>query len=128
MKNVFFLCLLYMCLILTGCNTSTEFTTEKPGNYDDNTKNENFDYDDFDISSLYGTWESNRGLPVVINNDGTAESPSAKLEGTYNIEGDSLKIYWSKTNRTEIWKIKNNDGKMTLEYGEEPLVAIYEKE
>lgn len=134
MKKIVILCIASF-ILLTGCNgntftqssgietpISTQKTTEETSLENDNNSV------NFDASDLYGTWSSNKGTPIHFNIDGTAESISANMKGDYTINGNTLKIYWSKTDRTEIWKIKESDGKITLEYGEAPLVAIYEKE
>ena len=127
MKKIFLIVCLASFISLTGCGNSDknvappdlEIATEAPE--EDNAAT-------IDASELSGTWKADRGAPLRFNNDGTVEGTAASITGEYSINGNELEIYWPKNDRTEIYKINESGGKITLVYGEGSLTCTYEKE
>lgn len=135
MKKIFLTVCLASFISLTGCVNSdkevappdVEISTDAPEEVATEIPEED-DSATIDASELSGTWKAPNGAPLRFDANGTAESVTAKTQGEYTINGNELEIYWPKNDRTEIYKINESGGKITLVYGEGSFTCTYEKE
>ncbi|MBE7036018.1 MAG: hypothetical protein E7403_01845 [Ruminococcaceae bacterium] len=127
MKRIILL-IVTVIFLLSGCTfeTSTEKIEKQEEKVESSQQSEN--NIDIEISELYGVWKSSNGAPLILNSDGTVESTAVKSKGTYTLKGNELVIYWTEYDKNETYRVEENNGVISIIYGSEPTVYVYNKE